>query len=122
MTEAEEVRALWEASRKKEAEAKFIFRGSHRYREQDGCHNCARMYRLGQFDGEDELYCTCGAGRRPRSGAFTQDGKESHIPKNIHNPKCDDIILARSDRWDKWKIGRDVKPYSICNFYKRKVT
>lgn len=68
MTEAEEVRALWEASRKKEAEAKFIFRGSHRYREQDGCHNCARMYRLGQFDGEDELYCTCGAGRRQGVG------------------------------------------------------
>lgn len=114
------IKASIEAYLKEKARETAVFRASHRYREQDGCHNCARVYVLGQFDGPDEYYCKCGVGRRPRSGAYTQDGKESHIPK-CHNKKTNDIILARSDRWDKWRAGREVTQYGICNFYKKKV-
>jgi hypothetical protein len=90
------------------------------YKEQDGCHNCTHLYCISNFDDNDQYFCTNGGGLRPRSGAYTQDNKESFVLDENGEQVSDAEVMRRFEEWDLWSKGREVQSFGICGLYNKR--
>lgn len=78
------------------------------YRVQDGCANCQHVFVRQEYEGNDELYCTLNAPKRPLCMSIFM-AEDCQIPKNQWG-----YDEAGHKKWDAWKDGRRVVPNGIC--------
>ena len=91
------------------------------YALQDGCHNCAFVFVMSDYDSGEYFYCTCDAPKRPLCGSV---GMKEHI---FHRPEESDLSRIERDRrgtdrmlaWDTWSGGREVDPAGKCPRHER---
>ena len=88
------------------------------YREQDGCHNCQRVFVKSDHDELPEFYCTLNAPQRPLC-LSVEMGESPEVDYSL--PKEDRIAIEEKliDDWNFWREGREVKVYGICDAYER---
>ena len=80
------------------------------YRTQDGCHNCKHVFVMREWDEGSLLYCN----------------------ENKDRPRCQSVLLNECDAnnskefpnrlktWCDWADAHEVRPYGICNNYKKR--
>jgi len=78
------------------------------YRVQDGCANCQHVFIRQEYEGNDELYCTLNAPKRPPCMSFFME--EDRLVPNA--PWGNDEEGEK--KWDAWKEGRQVVAQGIC--------
>ncbi len=79
------------------------------YRGQDGCHNCALVFKKYEHDDLDTFYCAFRARTRPECGSVAM--RECFLFDNGRT-KWDH---EAERRWDRWSEGREVDPTAICD-------
>lgn len=83
------------------------------YGVQDGCYNCAEAFCFSEYDDGNTYYCTHGAPPRPRSGSV--------LLGEYHSMGFSEEEQDRNMReWDKWSLGREVKPWGKCGHWRRR--
>lgn len=81
------------------------------YSEQNGCHNCYYVFIREEYDNELEYYCTYNAEPRPYCMSMLMEG-------DIHPIKHEEFA-EWVQAWSKWKKNKEVKPWGVCNYYKK---
>ena len=79
------------------------------YRDQDGCHNCRRVFYRYEYGGESERFCTRNAPKRPECMSVAMDECST-----LHDQA---LYHTAYNAWEKWKTGRVVNAWGICDHY-----
>lgn len=77
------------------------------YRVQSGCHNCAHVFRMVEYDEGDSYYCTLGAPPRPKCGSIAMGECVMPIGGKAY--------MAENRAWDDWSDNREVDPSGTCD-------
>ena len=77
------------------------------YHDQDGCHSCAHVFILYDYEEGREYYCTFNAPIRPRCGSgLMEDERWSYDTRGF---------TKGMDSWGRWSKNREVQAYGICS-------
>jgi len=112
------------------------------YLVQNGCHDCAKVFKMPEFDSEAEFFCHRDKSPRPTSGSIALDEghtsfdfKSRKYPDGAPDPrKCDDGSLTKAyedyikqykrwsseqqKKWDAWADPRRVHACGFCPQYR----
>ena len=79
-----------------------------RYRDQDGCYNCAHVFVSSDYDTGPGYYCHADRSTRPHC-------------MSVAMGECPDVAGAR-DAWDEWATVHEVQPWGTCLLWERSET
>lgn len=77
------------------------------YMEQDGCQSCKHNFKYSEYDEGSTYYCTHGAPPRPPCGSVWLSERFSGG------------VSEGLEKWQKWKAGREVKPWGRCKYWEK---
>ena len=98
--------------------------GEENYGCQNGCYNCGICFNMFEYDEGCRYYCHEDKVKRPNCGsiAMEEDLWEDDMSEdktdeenNALYKKAHIIFGQRCDEWDKWKHGREVRAWGICD-------
>ena len=79
------------------------------YHVQNGCHNCAHVIHVGDYDEGTSHYCSFRAPKRPCCGSCAMHESFSYSEKGFR----------RDYRaWEEWSKNREVAAPGYCNMWK----
>ena len=96
----------------------------------DTCATCKHVFYRPHVEDEADLYCTLGAGERPRCGYELEDTEmfalfatelwSKHISQEDSEALRQETLRYKQEKaWDDWRKGRLVAKNLVCDDYER---
>lgn len=81
------------------------------HRSQSGCHNCAHVFRLDEYDSSPRYFCALNALPRPKSGSVAMD-------EMFDSFQSEEAYVREMDTWAAWSEPRAVQSWDTCDEWK----
>lgn len=91
------------------------------YKVQNGCYNCAKVFRMSEYDEPNVYFCHIDGSERPKCGSVAMEEDAEDIPyegDNITKEWCGrnrEFKSKQWDLWDAWAAPREVASWGICD-------
>lgn len=95
------------------------------YKVQNGCYNCAKVFRMSEYDEPNAYFCHIDGSVRPKCGSVFMSEMVERLPYEDEVTeewieRDDAFVEPQRKLWEDWAEVREVASWGICDNWELK--